>query len=109
MRAGRPTRSSAGLPPHVISVNEIDPLRDEGLLYYRRLVRAGVPAVGRIVAGTGHGCDLLLGGYLPEVFAATIRDVSGFARSLACQPYPASDVSAPRHTAKYRANVDARG
>jgi acetyl esterase/lipase len=73
----------SGLPPHVISVNEVDPLRDEGLLYYRRLVRAGVPAVGRIVVGTGHGCDLLLGGYLPDVFAATIRDVSGFAKSLA--------------------------
>jgi acetyl esterase/lipase len=72
----------SGLPPHVISVNEIDPLRDEGLLYYRRLVRAGVPAVGRVVVGTGHGCDLLLGGYLPDVFAATIRDVSGFAKSL---------------------------
>ncbi len=71
-----------GLPPQVISVNEIDPLRDEGLLYYRRLVRAGVPAVGRMVVGTGHGCDLLLGGYLPEVFAASIRDVSGFAKSL---------------------------
>lgn len=73
----------SGLPPHVISVNEIDPLRDEGLLYYRRLVRAGVPAVGRIVAGTAHACDLLVGGYLPEVFAASIRDVSGFAHSLA--------------------------
>lgn len=71
------------LPPHVISVNEVDPLRDEGLLYFRRLVRAGVPAVGRIVAGTGHGCDLLLGGYMPEIFNATIRDVSGFAKSLA--------------------------
>jgi len=46
-------------------------------------VRAGVPAVGRIVAGAGHGCDLLLGGYLPEVFAATIRDVNGFANCLA--------------------------
>ena len=73
----------SGLPPHVISVNEMDPLRDEGLLYYRRLVRAGVPAVGRMVAGTCHGCDLLLGGYMPEVFQASIRDVSGFAKSLA--------------------------
>lgn len=72
----------SGLPPHVISVNEIDPLRDEGLLYYRRLTRAGVPAVGRVVVGTAHGCDLLLGGYMPDVFAATIRDVSGFAKSL---------------------------
>ena len=27
-----------GLPPHVISVNELDPLRDEGLRYYQKLV-----------------------------------------------------------------------
>ncbi len=32
-----------GLPPHVISVNELDPLRDEGLVYYRRLLRAPDP------------------------------------------------------------------
>lgn len=72
-----------GLPPHVISVNELDPLRDEGLLYYRRLLRAGVPTVGRVVAGTCHAGDLLLPGALPEVFAASMRDVSGFAKSLA--------------------------
>jgi len=71
-----------GLPPHVISVNELDPLRDEGLQYYRRLLRAGVPAVGRIVAGTCHGGDLLFGGAMPDVFGASIRDVSGFAYSL---------------------------
>ena len=58
-----------GLPPHVISVNELDPLRDEGLRYYRRLTRAGVPAVGRMVAGTCHGGDLLLAASMPEVFA----------------------------------------
>jgi acetyl esterase/lipase len=73
----------AGLPPHVISVNELDPLRDEGLLYYRRLLRAGVPTVGRMVAGTCHGGDLLLPGAMPEVYAASMRDVSGFAKSLA--------------------------
>ena len=71
-----------GLPPHVISVNELDPLRDEGLSYYRRLVRAGVPAVGRMVAGTCHGGDLLFPAVMPEVFAASMRDVSGFAKSL---------------------------
>jgi acetyl esterase len=73
----------AGLPPHVISVNELDPLRDEGLDYYRRLLRAGVPAVGRMVAGTCHGGDLLLPGVMPEVFESSMRDVSGFAKSLA--------------------------
>ena len=72
----------AGLPPHVISVNELDPMRDEGLLYYRRLVHTSVPAVGRIVAGTCHGGDLLLAGVMPEVFEASMRDVSGFAKSL---------------------------
>ena len=72
----------SGLPPHVISVNELDPLRDEGLLYYRRLVRAGVPAIGRMVAGTCHAGDLLLAGVMPEVYEASMRDVSGFAKFL---------------------------
>ena len=71
-----------GLPPHVISVNELDPLRDEGLQYYRRLVRAGVPAVGRVVAGTCHGGDMLMAGVMPEVFEASMRDVSGFAKAV---------------------------
>jgi acetyl esterase len=72
----------AGLPPHVISVNELDPLRDEGLVYYRRLLRAGVSAVGRLVAGTCHGGDLVFGGAMPDVYLASLRDVSGFARSV---------------------------
>jgi acetyl esterase/lipase len=72
-----------GLPPQVISVNELDPLRDEGLIYYRRLLRAGVPAVGRMVAGTCHGGDLLLPGVMPDVFESSMRDVSGFAKAVA--------------------------
>jgi acetyl esterase len=73
----------SGLPSHVISVNELDPMRDEGLDYYRRLVRAGVPAVGRVVAGTCHGGDMLFAGVTPDVFAASVRDLSGFAKGLA--------------------------
>ncbi len=75
----------ADLPPHVISVNELDPLRDEGLLYYRRLLAAGVPpTVGRVVAGTCHGGDLLFPATMPDVFfAASVRDVSGFAWAVA--------------------------
>jgi acetyl esterase len=72
-----------GMPPHVICVNELDPLRDEGLDYYRRLLRAGVSAVGRMVAGTCHAGDMLFPDAMPEVFAASARDVSGFAKSLA--------------------------
>jgi acetyl esterase/lipase len=72
----------AGLPPHVISVNQLDPLRDEGLAYYRKLVGAGVPTVCRTVNGTCHAGDLLFRAAMPDVFAATIRDVHGFCASL---------------------------
>jgi acetyl esterase len=79
-----PSRASdtdlAGLPPHVISVNELDPLRDEGLAYQRRLVTAGVSAVGRTVNGTVHSADVFFRKAIPDVYAATIRDISGFAR-----------------------------
>ena len=34
----------AGLPPTVISVNECDPLRDEGISFYRLLINSGVRA-----------------------------------------------------------------
>ncbi len=76
------TEDLSGLPPHVVSVNELDPLRDEGLAYYRKLVRAGVAAVGRTVNGTCHGGDLLLYKAMPEVFRSTIEDVRAFAYSL---------------------------
>ena len=70
------------MPPHVISVNELDPLRDEGLEYYRRLLAAGVPTVGRTVNGTSHAGDMIFRRAMPEVYAATIRDIKGFADSL---------------------------
>ncbi|MCS5638622.1 MAG: alpha/beta hydrolase [Myxococcota bacterium] len=47
-----------GLVPTVISVNECDPLRDEGVNFYRLLVRAGVPARCRQVMGTVHGTEI---------------------------------------------------
>ena len=71
-----------GLPPHVISVNELDPLRDEGLAYFRKLGRAGVSTLSRTVNGTCHAGDLILPAALPDVYAATIRDIKGFADSL---------------------------
>jgi acetyl esterase len=81
--AGKATDADlVGMPPHVISVNELDPLRDEGLRYYRSLLRAGVPTLGRIVAGTCHAGDMMAPGDMPDVYAATVRDISGFAHSL---------------------------
>jgi acetyl esterase/lipase len=70
------------LPPHVISVNELDPLRDEGLAYYRKLMAAGVRVYSRTVNGTCHGGDMIFRKAMPEVFAATVRDIKGFADSL---------------------------
>ena len=47
-----------GLPPVMISVNECDPLRDEGIEFYRTLLRAGVPARCRQVMGTIHATEI---------------------------------------------------
>ena len=57
-----------GLPPVVISVNECDPLRDEGINFYRFLMRNGVHARCRQVMGTVHGTEIfivVLPGYQP--------------------------------------------
>jgi acetyl esterase/lipase len=71
-----------GMPPHVISVNELDPLRDEGLAYYRKLLAAGVPTTCRTVNGTCHAGDVMFRAAMPEVHQATIRDLTGFVTSV---------------------------
>jgi acetyl esterase/lipase len=68
-----------GLPPHVVSVNELDPLRDEGLAYFRTLLAGGVPTASRTVNGTCHAGDCIFREAMPEVVAATVRDIKGFA------------------------------
>jgi acetyl esterase len=76
------TDDLAGLPPHVISVNQLDPLRDEGLAYFRKLLDAGVSVVSRTVNGTCHAGDLLFRAAMPDVYLATVRDIKSFADSL---------------------------
>ncbi|XOV82243.1 MAG: alpha/beta hydrolase fold domain-containing protein [bacterium] len=71
-----------GLPPHVISVNELDPLRDEGLQFYRNLLAAGVSAVGRTVHGTAHAADGMFPDVVPEIYAETLDSITSFARRL---------------------------
>lgn len=72
----------AGLPPHVISVNQLDPLRDEGLAYAATLLAGGVSTVSRTVNGTCHAGDCLFLDAMPEVYRATLRDIKSFADSL---------------------------
>ena len=68
-----------GLPPTVISVNECDPLRDEGIHFYRLLLEAGVSARGRNVLGTTHGIEIFAI-CCPEISRDTARDIATFAR-----------------------------
>ena len=69
----------AGLPPVVINVNECDPLRDEGVEFYRLLMEAGVPARCRMQMGTMHGTEIFAIA-CPDVSRDTARDIAAFAR-----------------------------
>lgn len=71
-----------GLPPHAISVNELDPFRDEGLEYYRKLQAAGVKSRARVVVGTCHAAEINFMQAIPDVYDATLSDIALFAYSL---------------------------
>ena len=66
-----------GLVPTMISVNECDPLRDEGIEFYRLLLRAGVPAQCRNVIGTSHGVELFAAA-CPEISRQTAASIRQF-------------------------------
>jgi acetyl esterase len=66
-----------GFPATVISVNECDPLRDEGINFYRLLLKAGVPARARQVMGTMHGTEIFTIA-CPEISRDTARDLAAF-------------------------------
>jgi acetyl esterase/lipase len=69
----------AGLPPTVISVNECDPLRDEGIGFYRLLLANDVAARCRQVMGTMHGTEVFPIA-CPEISRDTARDLAAFCR-----------------------------
>ena len=71
-----------GLPPHFITVNELDPLRDEGKAYFRKLIAAGVAAVGRVNLGLTHAAEMSFRQAAADAYKAAVRDISGFATSL---------------------------
>jgi acetyl esterase len=68
-----------GLPPVVISVNECDPLRDEGVVFYRLLLANGVAARCRQVMGTVHGTEIFAI-CCPDISRDTASDIANFAR-----------------------------
>ena len=71
----------SGLVPTVISVNECDPLRDEGIEFYRSLLRAGVAARCRQVMGTSHGIEIF-SICCPEISRETAGSIAQFCRNV---------------------------
>lgn len=76
------TDDLTGLPPHIISVNQVDPLRDEGLAYHRALQAAGVSSVSKTNSGLCHVGEIMFRAQMPDVYLNAVRDVVGFARSV---------------------------
>lgn len=70
-----------GLVPTMISVNECDPLRDEGIGFYRLLLRADVDARCRQVMGTIHGTEILPM-LCPDISRDTAASIATFARTV---------------------------
>ncbi len=68
------------LVPTMISVNECDPLRDEGINFYRLLMAAGVDARCRQVMGTIHGTEMLPM-MCPDISHDTALSIADFART----------------------------
>jgi acetyl esterase/lipase len=68
-----------GLPPVMISVNECDPLRDEGVAFYRLLLSAGVSARCRQVMGACHAIEILPA-VCPDIARDTANDLAHFAK-----------------------------
>jgi acetyl esterase/lipase len=73
------TEDVKGFPPTIISVNECDPLRDEGVVFYRLLVQNGVRARCRQVMGTIHGTEIFPI-CCPDVSQDTAADIANFCK-----------------------------
>ena len=68
-----------GLPHVVVSVNEFDALLDEGVNFYRLLLRAGVAASCRQVMGTVHATEIIPLA-CPDISRETARSIADFCR-----------------------------
>ena len=67
-----------GLPPVKITVYECDPLRDEGVAFYRLLLNAGVSARCTQIMGAIHATEILPA-MCPDICRDTAHDIAHFA------------------------------
>lgn len=79
LRAFATAEDVAGFPPTVISVNECDPLRDEGIVFYRLLMHNGVRARCRQVMGTIHATEIFPT-CCPDISYSTASDIAEFCK-----------------------------
>lgn len=78
-----PADALTGLPPHTITVNELDPLKDEGVSYYRKLMKAGVRANCKVIMATTHAAEMAAARRgMSEVHRSAVYDVYQFARNI---------------------------
>jgi acetyl esterase len=61
-----------------LGTRECDPLRDEGINFYRFLMQNGVPARCRQVMGTVHGTEIFIS-CCPDISRDTARDIVNLA------------------------------
>jgi len=66
-----------GFPPTVITVGECDPLRDEGIGFYRKLQKANVKSYGKVWLGVYHGGELARTAN-PDMYFESIDSIRGF-------------------------------
>tara|TARA_S200000501_G_C20862584_1_gene760553 strand:- start:1948 stop:3018 length:1071 start_codon:yes stop_codon:yes gene_type:complete len=71
-----------GLPPHVITVNELDPLRDEGLAYSEKLKKVGISVSTKIIKGTVHAAENIFPLEIQEIHNQAIQDIKNFSYSI---------------------------
>jgi len=70
------------LPPHIIIVNELDPLRDEGMAYHEKLKKAKGNTELNVLKGTVHAAEGLFPAHLPELHHEVQAHIKRFADSL---------------------------
>jgi acetyl esterase len=71
-----------GLPPFAIAVDELDPLRDEGIAIWRKLVKAGVKATGKVNLGSAHASAQMFRADMPFEYDTVVGDVKRFCETL---------------------------
>ena len=71
-----------GLPPHRIVVEELDPLRDDGIAYFHKLQQAGISVTGRVNLGLVHAAEMVFHEALADDYALRLADVKQFTQTL---------------------------